>query len=450
MKRDKPIGIDGRAGEGGGQLVRLAVALSAVTGQPVSITNIRGNRPRGGGLKSQHAAAIEYLSSATSATTSGLAVGSKTLTFHPSALPAHTFASSRDISIAADSPSASALLIFQAVLPYLIFRGSPSVDKTDKERKEDGEDGADGTHQEQQPITLTISGGTNVGFAPSWEYADQVLLPALRHHFGLQIQGELLHRGWSVGPSSQGAVRFRIIPLQKGQRLQPLHDPSVLAAKVFTATEDSAVSRIDVSVVAPAHTHDAFTRHLSHQLGARFPGAEIEFKVLEDSGYDARVYVLLVARSLPPQDGDEDGHGDLRWGRDLLTSIPKKGARTAAHKLVPLLARKVAGQLAAEVDRRCVCDQFLEDQLVVFQALAEGRTSCLRFDVAEDVSDTGDDGMARGSEHERLRRDRTHEPFGLGSLHSQTARWVASEILPRVEWYNKGTICKGIGLSAGG
>lgn len=46
----KPIEIDGRTGEGGGQLVRVAIALAAVTTQPVRITNVRGNRPsRGGG-----------------------------------------------------------------------------------------------------------------------------------------------------------------------------------------------------------------------------------------------------------------------------------------------------------------------------------------------------------------------------------------------------------------
>jgi RNA 3'-terminal phosphate cyclase (ATP) len=47
----KIIELDGRAGEGGGQLVRVAVGLAALTTQPVKITNVRGNRPggRGGG-----------------------------------------------------------------------------------------------------------------------------------------------------------------------------------------------------------------------------------------------------------------------------------------------------------------------------------------------------------------------------------------------------------------
>lgn len=50
-KKKNVIELDGRTGEGGGQLVRIAVALSAVMSQPIRIANVRGNRngPRGGG-----------------------------------------------------------------------------------------------------------------------------------------------------------------------------------------------------------------------------------------------------------------------------------------------------------------------------------------------------------------------------------------------------------------
>lgn len=44
-RKRKPVEIDGRTGEGGGQLVRIAVGLSALTGIPISVRNVRGNRP---------------------------------------------------------------------------------------------------------------------------------------------------------------------------------------------------------------------------------------------------------------------------------------------------------------------------------------------------------------------------------------------------------------------
>jgi hypothetical protein len=41
---NKLVTIDGRTGEGGGQLCRIAVSLAALTGTPLRIDNVRGNR----------------------------------------------------------------------------------------------------------------------------------------------------------------------------------------------------------------------------------------------------------------------------------------------------------------------------------------------------------------------------------------------------------------------
>ncbi len=50
---DGIIEIDGSEGEGGGQMIRTALAMSAITRIPVNIHNIRANRPRPG-LANQH------------------------------------------------------------------------------------------------------------------------------------------------------------------------------------------------------------------------------------------------------------------------------------------------------------------------------------------------------------------------------------------------------------
>jgi len=74
--------IDGSYGEGGGQILRTAVALAALTGREVKIKNIRANRPKPG-LAPQHMEAVRCMSSLTDADVSGLALGSTEITFAP-------------------------------------------------------------------------------------------------------------------------------------------------------------------------------------------------------------------------------------------------------------------------------------------------------------------------------------------------------------------------------
>ncbi|MDM7912078.1 MAG: RNA 3'-terminal phosphate cyclase, partial [Methanotrichaceae archaeon] len=77
------IEIDGSYGEGGGQIVRTAVALSAVTGKPVRIK--RQGRPKPG-LAPQHAQAVSALARLCSAKITGVKPGSPEISFDPGAI----------------------------------------------------------------------------------------------------------------------------------------------------------------------------------------------------------------------------------------------------------------------------------------------------------------------------------------------------------------------------
>ncbi|CAM1506267.1 Fc.00g059080.m01.CDS01 [Cosmosporella sp. VM-42] len=406
----KPIQLDGRTGEGGGQLIRVAIGLAALTTQPVTIKHVRGNRegPRGGGLKSQHVTSIKWLAEATDADVEGLSVGSHTLTFIPRRPPTELL--QRNIKISADSGAASTLLILQAIFPFLLFAGNES----------------------NEPVEVEISGGTNVHWSLSFEYLDQVLLPTLEERFGTRVERRLNRRGWSLGPTSRGNIWIKLRPLGLRERLR---------FKATAATpkepESNDIKSVDVSLVVPSHAHEKLQASLAKDIGDLFTGADVHFKVVEDSGNDARWYVLLVGHSV----------SGTRWGNDILSSMPKK--IKSRDTFTTQVSRKVCRGLFDEVSLGGQVDGHLQDQLVCFQALCDGYSSFPRGYSAGDSSEgVLVDAMGNldvgGS---RMRKEKNHEPFGHGSLHARTARWVVSELLPTTEFYNKGNLVKGAGIS---
>lgn len=314
------------------------------------------------------------------------------------------------------------MLIFQAVFPFLVFAGNESG----------------------EPIELTISGGTNVSFSPSYEYLDQVFLPMMEAWFGVCVERRLNTRGWSLGPASRGSLWFKIQPVSFRDTMKLKNGLRGLVSQ----PGDFEVKTIDVTIIAPSNLHEQLRAALRERLGTTFPGVECDFRAAEESSHEARIYVLLVARS-----------ETLRWGRDILYSGKRKGKDLA--KLSEEVVRAVVKPLAEEISSGGVVDEFLQDQLVIFQALTEGRTSFPRSSPENDrgnqravqESTVIENEMDRLHISNRLRKDRTGEPFGdmeIDSTHTQTARWVAVKLLePRVSWYNKGKICEGIGLQSG-
>ncbi|KAI0104347.1 EPT/RTPC-like protein [Daldinia grandis] len=415
MASKEPILLDGRTGEGGGQIVRIACGLSAVISRPIRIDHVRGNRPgkRRGGLKAQHVAAILWLAEATGAEVDGLEVGSQSLEFRPLQPP--TTLQGRKFEIVAESSASSTLLIFQAIFPFLLFAGNDTG----------------------EPIELEIHGGTNVTFSLSYEYFDQVLLPTLEDRFGITVERQLKRRSWATGPLEIGCIWLRLQPLPPGRALkvqEPRDRPNT--------TEDFKLKQIDVSMLVPYALQEPLEKALASDLGELFPDVDINFLLLEDSEHESRMYTLLVAHS----------HTGLRWGRDYLYDKARKNKTSEALSIE--ISRKVCHALLGEITIRGAVDEYLQDQLVIFQALADGRTSFPRGTkpIYAEGSSTDDISHIETSLEDleldkKMRKDKTHEPFGDGSMHATTARWVASELLPTAQWFNKGAIVDGASVS---
>jgi len=165
------LNIDGSSGEGGGQLVRNAVALSAITGEPVTVSRIRVSRHTTG-LAAQHIAAIKAVAYACDADCNGIFPGSSTVIFSPQDLKC------RDVSVAVGT-AGSIPLVIQAWLSVALCAGG----------------------------ILHITGGTEVMRSPTIDYLDHVLGSVLRSS-GAKMELEILRRGYF--PEGGGEVTVRV------------------------------------------------------------------------------------------------------------------------------------------------------------------------------------------------------------------------------------------------
>lgn len=160
--------IDGSYGEGGGQILRTSLSLSAITGKPLQINRIRAGREKPG-LAAQHLTGVRAAAAICHAQVKGDALGSMTLEFIPgNSVQAgnYTF----DVSVALQGGSAGAIaLVLQTILLPLAL--------------------ADGDSQ------VTLRGGTHVSHSPSMTYIQQVYLPMLQR-MGVQVEVELKAWGW--------------------------------------------------------------------------------------------------------------------------------------------------------------------------------------------------------------------------------------------------------------
>ena len=215
------------------------------------------------------------------------------------------------------------------------------------------------------------------------------------------------------------------------------------------AAKALARADVDVTIIAPQRLLDDMQTILTQRLQGFFPAAAVRLRAAEDSGHDSRVYVLLVASTT----------GGLRWGRDVLASCPRaKGRRHATAAAVPTtaeIAASVCGgvcrELRDEVAAGGDVDAHLQDQLVCFQALADGCSVVTGSGGGEDGPGALKD-MLRAVQLGQGRHapDRTRAPFGAGSMHTKTARWVAAELLPAVRFFRQGVVCEGAGYRCEG
>jgi RNA 3'-terminal phosphate cyclase (ATP) len=180
----QPVQIDGSFGEGGGQIIRTSVSLSAITGQPVELVNVRHRRSKPG-LQPQHLTAVRAASALCSARLEGDEVGSTRFLFSPQT-PVQPDAYRFDIRTA----GAASLVMQTLLLPLSLVPGESQV---------------------------TVIGGTHVPHSPTADYLETVYLPTLQ---SAGLLAEVQYHSAGFYPKGGGEVSATIMGTAA---LQPLH-----------------------------------------------------------------------------------------------------------------------------------------------------------------------------------------------------------------------------------
>lgn len=174
------VRLDGRRGEGGGQLLRTALSLSCMTGRPVELKNIRGGRDRPG-MAPQHLTAVDAAAAICGASVEGDRLRSTRLRFVPGNSPRpdeYRF----DVEKRASNGSAGSVsLILQTVLVPLAF--------------------CEGTSR------LHVRGGTHVAWSPPFHYLEEIYASVLAD---LDYEVELMLHRWGFYPAGGGYVEATV------------------------------------------------------------------------------------------------------------------------------------------------------------------------------------------------------------------------------------------------
>jgi RNA 3'-terminal phosphate cyclase (ATP) len=245
------IEIDGSYGEGGGQILRTALAFSAILKRPVRVHHIRAGRKKPG-LQPQHLKGVEALARMTEGQAEGVQIGSDTITFIPKNIL------SGDYKFDVGTAGSVTLLLQGLLLPLCLS---------------------------QKSSRLTLVGGTHVPWSPPFHYLNEVLFPTLKS-IGISVDADMKRWGWY--PKGGGILHVEIKPVQEFKpvslidrgplkKIRGLSATSHLPRHVGERQRDYALRRIEKELKMDPEVN------VLHDVPANGPGSFF-FLVAESEG----------------------------------------------------------------------------------------------------------------------------------------------------------------------
>lgn len=321
---DKTITFDGNSFQnGGGQLLRTALSISCLYKIPFTFNNIRIFRKPKTGLLAQHLTGVNIMTKLFQADVIGNILGSLSLDFSPSSFNNELYEYRIPIGTAG-----SIMLIIQTILPSLLA-------------------------VQDHPIKFNIIGGSHVLASPFLECVEFGLKPYL-NLMGINFKSELKKYGFF--PKGGGEVEFTFDPVSLPLKPLVVTDPGKIVkikGKVFLSSNISPASLETIQSTAKDEIEDNYDDYESLE------SVEIESECINRKMYSCEgggLYLLAYSST----------------GCVLTSQILYETKQRNAN-----IGKQCVREFLEEIDNKVCFDSFIQDQVLIFMALAEGHSKIL-------------------------------------------------------------------------
>lgn len=325
------IEINGNYCEGGGQIARTALALSALTQKPFRVFDIRKGRKEPG-LKSQHLCCIKALNQLCNAKTEGAELGSTSLLFAPSKLKI------RNIEVDIGT-AGSITLLLQSILPPILFGN--------------------------KKMKIIVKGGTDCSWSPSLDYFSNVLLPHLKK-FG-EIDLKLIKRGFY--PKGKGIAELTVSPKFNSLEFEKFHDfikKIRSRCKKFDLAEQGKILAIKGISHASSELENAGVAERQAESAKSFLKPEFSCPIDIKAEYSETFSIgsVITLWAVFTKTDETDYNNPIILGADTLGERGKKAEE---------VGKEAAMSLIGEVKSNCAVDKHMADMLLPYMALLGGK-----------------------------------------------------------------------------
>lgn len=344
------IDIDGSILEGGGQVTRMAIGLSALLRKPITIHNIRGGRPKPG-LKAQHVCGLQLVQRLAGGQLQGAVLNSTQIVYRPSKADHE---STRRRIIADDDhqevfdcdirTAGATTLLAQVALPVALFRPCKTI--------------------------LELKGGTHADFAPPADYYQCVFLKALANGFGInQVQCQVVKRGYF--PKGGGLLRLIVEPVKGPLKAMSIVDHCQLLSIGVHASTAGKVPRNVAHQMASGACHVLSRRYSKNTISVDTQYFDQEKAFGNGSSVLCKATVLALRTTY-------DDDGDKNDGNSTKVECLLAGSANGHSKRPPEdFGKQAAETLLTDLQKQVCFDQYTQDQIIIFMALAQGRSRVL-------------------------------------------------------------------------